>query len=1031
MTFESAKLQQMIEFGEDFELDPRAYQLRRLGKVLKLEPTPMEILLFLIEQRGELVSRERIVERVWGKDVFVDTDNSINGAIRKIRQVLNDDPEAPRFIQTVTGKGYRFVAPIVAPTREESARSMGESLLGKRVWHYRVLELLGGGGMGVVYRAEDLKLGRQVAMKFLPSELASDRAAFERLQREARAASLLDHPNICSIYQFGEYEGQPFIVMQLLEGKTLREWVGENQAKTPTGIGSLLDFGIQIAGALDAAHQKKIIHRDIKPANIFITNQGQIKILDFGVAKFVDGAETFEAVVSAGDGTASSVHALTDTSLTRTGLTVGTPSYLSPEQVAREKLDARTDIFSFGLVLYEMATGRRAFFAKTATDIRNAVLNQPEVPASQLNPAVPPELERILSKALEKDRGRRYQSAEEIKIDLERLREKRRRSTTARPFSHYRALILGALVASLLAAGILTLLWKPSRGLPFESVKVIRLTSNGKAAKAAISPDSRYIAHTMLTGGLESLLVRQANMLYDSEIVPPQPVRYMGLTFSNDSAMVYYVVRSGGDEIPTLYRIAVVGGTPQKVKERLDSPITFSPDGMKFAFVRELANESTLVVAELDSGKEQTLISRKLPEVLDYPAWSPDGRVIACSNYNAAIANRTGSNVRIIEVRLADRSERLLSDQTWGSIRKIVWLRNGRGLVLTARPPEESSFPHLWYVSYPEGIGRKITEDLSSQDEASVSADAHQIVTIQANTFTSIWRTDSGPSRDPELVMSGQSGSSSPIWAPDGRIIFEEELEGCRSIWSVDADGKNRRQLTQDGNSYDPSLSADGSKLALVSDRSGVPAIWTMDMDAGNLVLAVKPSGEPVPGGTAPQISPSGKWIAFASLGSAHWTTLWRVSSNGGQPVEMNDKLWLRPSISPDEKWIAGFYDEHRLSTQTTPTNIAIIASEGGRPQEVFPIPPSVLISGGIRWSPDNREVFYIDRRNDGDNVWAQSVNGGAPHQVTHLQGVELFSFDWSRDGKQLVFSRGVQASDVMLVEDVGQALTKIGTRID
>jgi eukaryotic-like serine/threonine-protein kinase len=1018
---ESARLQQAIEFGEDFELDPLAYQLRRSGNVLKLEPTPMEILLFLIEQRGELVSREKIAQRVWGKDVFVDTDNSINGAIRKIRQVLNDDPEAPRFIQTVTGKGYRFVAPIVEPIRKESVPSSGESLIGKRVWHYRVLELLGGGGMGLVYRAEDLKLGRQVALKFLPSELVSDKAAFGRLQREARAASVLDHPNICSIYELGEYEGQPFIVMPLLEGKTLREWIEENQDKAATCIDSLLDFGMQIAGALEAAHQKKIIHRDIKPANIFITKHGQIKVLDFGVATFEDGTEAFEAVASGGHGTTTSVHEFTDTSLTRTGLTIGTPSYLSPEQVAREKLDARTDIFSFGLVLYEMATGRRAFFAKTATDIRNAVLNQPEVPASQLNPAVPPELERILSKVLEKDRERRYQSAEEIKIDLERLWEKRRRSTAARPFSHYRGLIVGALVATLLAAGILALLWRPSRRLPFESVKTIRLTSNGKAAKAAISPDGRYIAHTMLTGGQESLLVRQANMLYDSEVVPPQPVRYMGLTFSNDSAMVYYVVRSAGDETPTLYRIAVVGGTPEKVKDHLDSPITFSPDGKKFAFVRELANESTLVVAELDSGREQTLISRKLPEVLDYPAWSPDGRIIACSNYNSAISNRTGSNTRIIAVRVSDRSESPLSKQTWGSIRKVVWLRNGRGLVLTARPPEEASFPHLWYVSYPEGIGRKITEDLSSQDEASVSADAHQIVTIQANTFTSIWRTDSGSSRDPELVMSGESGSSAPVWAPDGRIIFEEELQGSRSLWSVEADGKNRRQLTQDGNSYDYSVSQDGSKVAFVSDRSGVPAIWTMNMDGGNPVMAAKPSGEPVQGGTVPQISPDGKWIAFASLGSGHWTSLWRVSSNGGKPVELNDKLWLRPSISPNEKWIAGFYDEHRLSTQTNPTNIAVISSEGGRPRKLFPIPPSVLISGGLRWSPDSRQVFYIDRRNDGDNVWAQPVNGGAPHQVTHLQGVELFSFDWSRDGKQLVFSRGVQASDVMLVEDAGQ----------
>jgi serine/threonine protein kinase len=980
---EPARLQQTIEFGEDFELDRQAYQLRRSGNVLKLEPTPMEILLFLVEQRGQLVSREKIVERVWGKQVCLDTDNSINGAIRKIRQVLNDDPEAPRFIQTVMGRGYRFVAPVVEPVQEEEkAPTSGGNLIGRRVLHYRVLELLGGGGMGLVYRAEDLKLGRQVAMKFLPTELASDKAAFERLQREARAASLLDHPNICSIYQLGEHEGQPFIVMQLLEGETLREWIQENRDRVATCIASLLDFGIQIADALEAAHQKRIIHRDIKPANIFITSHGQIKVLDFGVAKFVDGVENLEMAAAAPDSGADSMQAFSETSLTRTGITMGTPSYLSPEQVRREKLDGRSDIFSFGLVLYEMATGERAFSANTATDIREAVLNEAAVPVRQLNPAVPEELERILNKALQKDPAQRYQSGKEIKADLEHLRAGYRPSTNAqRKQSHSRAIAVAVLIAILLAAGLLILLRRPSPPLPFGSVKTIRLTSDGKAAKTAISPDGRYIAHTTLTGGTESLRVREANMLYDSEIVPPRRVRYMGLTFSLDSTMVYYVERSAGDEPGTLYRIAVMGGVPQKLKEHLDSPVTFSPDGKRYAFIRESANESTLVMAELESGREQNLTSRKLPENLDYPTWSPDGRVIVCTEYDAAISNSTGSNTRIVQVQVANGAQRVVSKQSWGHVRKMAWLSDGRGLVLSARPPEESSLTHLWYLAYPEGIGRKITDDLTSQIDGGVSANSHQIVTVQASTFSSIWRTDSQHAQAPELVMSGESGSSGPVWAADAKIVFEEELRGHRSLWTVDADGKNRKQLTMEGNNYDHTAARYGNKLAFVSDRSGVPAIWTMDMDGGNAVMVTRPSGETVPAGTVPQISPDGKWIAFASLGSGHWTSLWRVPSNGGKPVELNDKLWLRPVISSDEKWIAGFYDDHRLSTQTTPTNIAVIASSGGKPRKVFPIAPSVSLVGSIQWSPDNHELFYIDRRADGDNVWAQPIAGGYPHR--------------------------------------------------
>src|SRR5262249_21597206 len=344
------------------------------------------------------------IERVWGKNVFLDTDNSINAAIRKIRQVLKDDPEHPRFVLTVTGKGYRFVAPIQGdsqPAATAQVPSQPETAPGTRISHYRLLQILGGGGMGVVYKAEDLKLGRQVALKLLPEELASDPIAFERLQREARAASALDHPNICSIYQLGEHKGQPFIVLQLLEGQTLREWIERAPSQDdPVRLKQLLDLAIQILHGLEAAHEKGIIHRDVKPANIFITNRGQAKILDFGVAKFVDAGE-LEAISNISSGTREATsRPSSDSKLTRTGASMGTPSYLSPEQIRGEKLDARTDLFSFGLVLYEMATGRQAYSGKTVAEIRNAVLNLPPEPVRQLSPSLPASLELIITPTL-------------------------------------------------------------------------------------------------------------------------------------------------------------------------------------------------------------------------------------------------------------------------------------------------------------------------------------------------------------------------------------------------------------------------------------------------------------------------------------------------------------------------------------------------------------------------------------------------------------------------------------------------------
>jgi len=309
------------------------------------------------------------------------------------------------------------------------------SRAGQTVSHYKILQEIGRGGMGVVYKAEDTRLHRLVALKFLPGELASTPTAYERFEREAQAASSLDHPNICSIYQLGEHEDQPFIVMQLLDGQTLREWIETSAGdKTPPPLEDLLDIAIQITDGLEAAHHKGIIHRDIKPANIIITRRKQAKILDFGVAKFMDAAD-FAFLKPEGDGIGdeTDLSAAANLHLTRTGMSVGTPTYLSPEQLRREKLDARTDLFSFGLVLYEMATGQRPFSGPTATTMRDAVLLNPEVPARKINPALPSELEAIITRALEKDREKRYQSASEIREDLLRVKGSAIPERTLRP----------------------------------------------------------------------------------------------------------------------------------------------------------------------------------------------------------------------------------------------------------------------------------------------------------------------------------------------------------------------------------------------------------------------------------------------------------------------------------------------------------------------------------------------------------------------------------------------------------------------
>jgi serine/threonine protein kinase len=462
----------------DFELDLRTGELCSLvdpaNKVL-LREQPFQVLRLLVERQGKLVSREELRQNLWPNSTIVDFDHSINVAIGVLRKALGDSAASPQYIETLARRGYRLLvavewletttelpAPAVAAT-EPSPQT--RDLIGKKVSHYRILEVIGAGGMGLVYKAQDVKLGRTVAVKGLPEEMANDQLALQRFEREAQTASALNHPNICTIYGIEEFEGQPFIAMELLEGESLAERLLTAKPKA-LPLAELLEIGIQICDGLEAAHEKGIIHRDIKPANIFLTKQGPVKILDFGIAKLVVAGE---------DGTANEPETpAASSTLTRTGATAGTAGYMSPEQVRREKLDARSDLFSFGLILYEMAAGQRAFSGATMTIVHEAILNETTVPAHQFNSGVPRLLDGVITKALEKDRERRYQSAAELHADLARVRKRvqpaRRRLLS---WTTVAALILssGALALILLVAGYMS--WRHFRpGTPPRSEKI-------------------------------------------------------------------------------------------------------------------------------------------------------------------------------------------------------------------------------------------------------------------------------------------------------------------------------------------------------------------------------------------------------------------------------------------------------------------------------------------------------------------------------------------------------------------------------
>jgi len=489
-------------------------------------------------------------------------------------------------------------------------------MIHQTISHYRITGQLGTGGMGVVYEAEDLTLGRKVALKFLPPQLSRDQNALDRFLLEARTASALNHPNICTVYAVEKAAGegseeQFFLAMELLEGQNLAEKLSSG----PLPLDRLLDVGMQLADALDAAHAKGIIHRDIKPANIFVTQRGPLKILDFGLAKLTRpemGMETIGATAGSG----SPAH------LTSPGATVGTISYMSPEQARGEELDRRTDLFSLGTVLYQTATGKLPFQGATAAVVFQAILDVDPVPLVQVNAALPPKLEEIIAKLLEKDRDLRYQSAADLRGDLKRLKrdtESGRKAASASgsqprvdppPSSAQGApappasssAVVGAVRKSkvgfaAIAAIALVLLAAASYGIytfvtrrhptPFQNISVTKVTDRGDAAYAAISPDGQYILSMMRTGGQAGLWLRNVPTNSNVEVQPPEEVNYGGLRFSPDGNYFYFVRSDvGNGQLRFLYRAPLLGGTPQKLASDVDSNVTFSPDGKNLAFLR-------------------------------------------------------------------------------------------------------------------------------------------------------------------------------------------------------------------------------------------------------------------------------------------------------------------------------------------------------------------------------------------------------------------------------------------------------------